>query len=253
MIKFLLAIDLDKTLLNDEGNLTEFTEKTILSFKKKGGKVVIATGRALQRSQNIAKRINADGIVALNGSVTYLGDSVISKQSISKKTIKVLMDRLLSIEGVSITVSYPEYMITNNKKYVIPGLCDYSDFEKFDLDEIQKINVFTSYTEQLKEIDFSKYDCKLIGHAQEDNYFVVVHSSVNKLNGVKQLCKYLNIESKNVICFGDDYNDLELMEEYTGVAVANASEKIKEKAMFQCLSNNEEGVAKWINDYFHLN
>lgn len=50
--------------------------------------------------------------------------------------------------------------------------------------------------------------------------------------------------------FGDNYNDISMME-LVGhpIAVANAEEKVKQAAKYVTLSNNEDGVAYAIRQY----
>lgn len=52
------------------------------------------------------------------------------------------------------------------------------------------------------------------------------------------------------MCFGDDINDIEMIEHCGyGVAMANALDIIKEKADFVTLSNEENGVAKVLDEF----
>ena len=68
------------------------------------------------------------------------------------------------------------------------------------------------------------------------------------------LAKYFGIEIESIIAFGDDYNDLSMLENCgIGVAMANASEMVKDAANEQTLSNEEDGVGVWLNQYFDLN
>ena len=56
-----------------------------------------------------------------------------------------------------------------------------------------------------------------------------------------------------MIAFGDNYNDIEMIE-YAGVGVAmgNAEEDVKKKADYVSLSNNEDGVGKFLNNFLNL-
>ena len=58
------------------------------------------------------------------------------------------------------------------------------------------------------------------------------------------VCKALNIDLKDTISIGDDYNDVSMFE-VTGASIAmgNANEEVKKKAKYVTLTNNEEGVA----------
>ena len=69
----------------------------------------------------------------------------------------------------------------------------------------------------------------------------------NKGEAVRILCARYGIARDEVVAFGDDYNDFELME-YAGcsIAVANATAACKEKADDMCATNDEDGVAQWL-------
>lgn len=61
---------------------------------------------------------------------------------------------------------------------------------------------------------------------------------------------YLDISLKDICAFGDDINDIEMIEHCGyGVAMANALDIVKEKADFVTLSNEENGVAKVLDEF----
>ena len=52
------------------------------------------------------------------------------------------------------------------------------------------------------------------------------------------------------MAFGDASNDLQMIVDAgTGVAMANGSEEIKDIADYVAFSNDEEGVARFIEEY----
>ena len=54
----------------------------------------------------------------------------------------------------------------------------------------------------------------------------------------------------NICAFGDDINDIEMIEHCGyGIAMANALDIVKEKADFVTLSNEENGVAKVLDEF----
>ncbi|MDR2687801.1 MAG: HAD-IIB family hydrolase [Oscillospiraceae bacterium] len=68
-----------------------------------------------------------------------------------------------------------------------------------------------------------------------------------KLNGVRAIAEHFNIPLAEVIAFGDDYNDIEMLASCgTGVAMANAIDEVKAVAGHICASNDEDGAARWL-------
>ena len=61
----------------------------------------------------------------------------------------------------------------------------------------------------------------------------------------RQVFKRVDINS--FVAFGDDVNDIDMVQRCgIGVAVSNAIDAVKEVADYICDSNDDDGVAKWI-------
>ena len=77
---------------------------------------------------------------------------------------------------------------------------------------------------------------------------------VSKYLGVAEYARLCNLNIKDFIAMGDGDNDEKMLLNCGyGVAMANASNLAKQAAKFVTLSNNEEGVAKFLNKYFFEN
>ena len=65
---------------------------------------------------------------------------------------------------------------------------------------------------------------------------------------------YLGVDQKNTIAFGDEDNDFQMIEYVShGVAVKNAVDPLKKRANdITEFTNNEDGVGRYLNDYFNL-
>ncbi|HEY8349368.1 MAG TPA: HAD hydrolase family protein [Clostridia bacterium] len=86
-------------------------------------------------------------------------------------------------------------------------------------------------------------------HTGEDLYSIGVRS-VSKWNAVRTVAGYYGIDTDMIAAFGDDMNDLEMVRNCgTGVAVRNAVEEVKRAADYICGSNDDDGVAKWIEEF----
>ena len=68
----LVAVDLDGTLLNSYGEVTEYTKEVIKKVQQKGLKFIIASGRPMDSIKSISKDIGADKyFIAGNGAIIY--------------------------------------------------------------------------------------------------------------------------------------------------------------------------------------
>ena len=251
--KTMIVLDLDKTLLNSKHEISEATLEVLRKYHKSGGKIAIATGRAITRSLQYAKQIQACGLIALNGSVTYVKETIIDQRPIDKKKVYDLVQRLMQIEDMSMAVAYPDYMITSNPKFAVKGVNDYCDMKSFNLDEIQNIKAFSNRYDELDQIDFGAYGCRKTTSITEPDFHVISQKDVDKFTGIQALSEYFQIPVSHMIAFGDDYNDLQMLKKCgIGVAMANASDMVKDAADDITLSNEEDGVGYWLNGYFHL-
>ena len=88
---------------------------------------------------------------------------------------------------------------------------------------------------------------------RNENYALeVLKKSSGKSNGLKKLCEYLDIDLENVAYFGDGSNDIESIKiAGLGIAMANASKEIKEAADYVTSSNDEGGVAEFLEKLFN--
>lgn len=74
----------------------------------------------------------------------------------------------------------------------------------------------------------------------------------NKLETLKKLCLKLDIDINEVIFFGDGGNDLSIISNVgLGVAMENALEEVKNKAKKITLSNDEDGIAYFLEKRLH--
>ncbi|MFL6556332.1 MAG: HAD-IIB family hydrolase, partial [Bacillus sp. (in: firmicutes)] len=75
-------------------------------------------------------------------------------------------------------------------------------------------------------------------------------AGINKAKGLGSVCSRLGIEMKNVMAVGDSLNDLAMIKAAgVGVAMGNAQELVKESADWVTATNEEDGVAKAIQEW----
>ena len=88
--------------------------------------------------------------------------------------------------------------------------------------------------------------CKLTGY-RGGTLYGLTPSGTGKLQMIQQLAEKLELSLENVAAFGDDENDIPMLENCgLGVAMANAGEDVKAAADQIALSNDEDGVAWFV-------
>ncbi|BDP53149.1 hypothetical protein EfmJHP35_10730 [Enterococcus faecium] len=82
----------------------------------------------------------------------------------------------------------------------------------------------------------------------------IVSKGIHKAKGVQEIANYLSIDQKDVIAFGDEHNDLELLD-YAGwgVAMANGTDQLKGIANdVTPLKNQEDGLAVYLEKLLNV-
>jgi hypothetical protein len=81
-------------------------------------------------------------------------------------------------------------------------------------------------------------------YRSKDTYIEIAPKSISKASGLRQVLADYAIPMEEVLAFGDNYNDIALLEEVGyGVAVANAREEVKAVAKEITATNINDGVA----------
>ncbi|NMM65379.1 sugar-phosphatase [Clostridium sp. P21] len=261
----LLALDMDGTLLNKDKTISKENFDAIENAKKRGVKVVLATGRPLKGIEKYLNQLNLiteeDYAVAFNGAVvqnTKTGE-ILSQTLMSMDDVKYLYDLSKKL-NVNIHVSTPTSCITPKlNKYTkheadINGL----DIELLDLDNLDSnttiIKVMFVDTDSILDNAVKQFSPEIY-----DKYTVVrsapfflefINNKANKGVGVDILAKSLGIKREEVICMGDAGNDIHMIE-YAGLGVAmgNAFPELKQIANYITKTNEENGVAHVINKF----
>ena len=285
----LIAIDLDGTLLNSYGEVSEVNKQAINMAIKKNIEVVLTSGRMPKAILPIANEINANNyIISANGASVYdvKNDEIIYNNYISKeKTLEIIdiceknnMFYSLYTNNVILTKSLNYNILYYNsenknksedkkiKINIISDMYKYiqeyknDDFLKFTICDSSEI-VFRSVINKLKSIknidilEVSHMSKKIISYGSEEHevsyyYTEITNRNVNKWTALQELIKKLGIQKEEVIAIGDNINDQDMIiNAGLGIATGNSSPKVQEIADRVVASNNENGVAEGINKY----
>lgn len=285
----LVAIDLDGTLLNSYGTISERNKNAINNAQKKGTKIVIASGRPLQSARSFANEVGADNyVICGNGSVLYdlkngqvLYNKFIDKQK-ALKIIKICEENSIfySIYTENLTIaSSINYNIlffnnenkkmTDDKKTnikIINNIYQYVE-ESPDIN-ILKITIcdenaiiFDGIIRKLREIkdidvlDVEHMARKVITAGTEErtveyHYTEITSKDVNKWYAIQKLAMNLDIKQEEIMTIGDNINDKEMIQNAgLGVIMQNSAPYMKEFANEVVSSNNEDGVAEALEKY----
>ena len=286
----LIAIDLDGTMLNSYGMVTENTKNTIKEIEKQGIEVIIASGRPIDSIKEIAKEIESQNyFIAGNGAIIYdiKNDEIIYEKTLSKEKvleiIKICEENSISynvytekeILAASLKYNVLYYHKENLKKEeskrtkinIVKNMYEYVEnkkdarYLKITICDENK-TVFNSIMKKIKEIkeieilEVSHMARKTIKQGTEEfsisyYYTEISEENVDKWNAIEFLIKKLNIKKEEVMAIGDNSNDKNMIENAgLGVAMKQGSPNVISIADEVTEGNNEEGVAKILQKYY---
>ncbi|HHX78961.1 MAG TPA: HAD family phosphatase [Acholeplasmataceae bacterium] len=269
MIK-LIGIDMDGTLLDKDKLVSRENIEAINLATKQGITSVIATGRPLCKTmidyyKLIGLTEKGNFLVACNGALVYDMESyeIISSKYITGKDVKKINKFIKLFPNVNshvyqheeeLKVKYEKLTKYTALEETVNEIkleqCSYNDFN--DNDEIVKYMAVgeKEYLDEVVKMIPSDLQLDYNILRSETFFLEFVHKEVNKYYGLKTVASILKIDEKEIMAIGDALNDLHMIEDAEiGVAMSNATSKIKEVAKYITKSNNESGVAyaikKW--------
>ncbi|QGH33323.1 Cof-type HAD-IIB family hydrolase [Gracilibacillus salitolerans] len=251
----LVALDVDGTLLNGNGVLTQKTINAVNKAYHSGVEVVISTGRSLQQTRPILDELEIEGIlVSHNGATTIKTDSkdIIYEFSYDIQEVAEII-KYCRVHGIQFSVCTAfDFYVEQINEYQIEL------FEKFNLNPIihkdlltltDKVMKFT-VDDQERVDGWRDIKLKQLRKTSDGFFQDIIHPNAHKASALEQVLYKLKIDRSEIIAIGDFYNDLEMLEfAGLGIAMGNAPEDLKEKADVVTTSNNEDGVFHALEEY----
>lgn len=266
--KYLIALDLDGTLLTDDKKISEQTKKVIQRAKEEGHIVMIATGRPYRSSEMYYHELGLNTpIVNFNGAFVHhpLDKSWgIYHNPLDIHVAKDVVDACYDFEFYNIIAEVMDdvYFHYHDQKLIDvfsmgnPSVTT-GDLRRFLTDSPTSMMIHTD-EQQMKVIrsHLSQVHAEVIDHrswAAPWHVIEIVRSGLNKAVGLKRVSEYVNIPRERIIAFGDEDNDLEMID-YVGhgIAMGNGIDSLKSIAKDITLTNEEHGVAVYLNDLLNL-
>lgn len=263
----LLVMDMDGTLLNDDGFISKKNMEYIELARQAGVKVVLATGRLLASADYFANRLNLSGpIISSNGALIVDGTGEIIHNRSLKDSEVLEVSRCAEKLGVYYHLYGREKIyIKDFSEEILKYYRDSNGKFQVRIQEFKNIeNIINEENIQITKILFKEGDeekRKLlyenlkkikgidITSSWHDN-LEVLSCGVSKGAALKFLTEKYNLDREAIIAIGDNENDLSMIE-YAGlgVSVANGVELLKEKADYITSSNEEDGISEVIKKF----
>ena len=247
----LIVTDMDGTVLGEDHRMTDGNKKALKEAEKNGVKVVFATGRFHDSAkEHIDFLENIMPIISSNGSIIkhpitneVLYSNFIDKE-VSIEIVEILEKHNVKYQAYTDEIILQKYETEDEmrmmKEFIEKTFSDKTEisFKKDLREDIRNSNVLKFNIMEIDRpdlIDKVRVDLELVKNIEvtsswKDNLEVMSEGS-HKGNAVEYLCELLDIDREHIIAFGDNYNDLSMIEfAGTGVAMGNAEDDVKKNS-----------------------
>ena len=252
MIEMIIA-DLDNTLLRSEKVLSEYTVAVLTQAQAAGIKVAFATARSERAAAKFLAQFSPDIFIGYGGALIQAGDEVIHRFDISAElSAQIIGESLRMPEVASVWAINESVALTNSQEDLgADGWSHYQhhDFSGENTAGYLKISLISASPDAVERIASHYPMCDMLRYSGEDLYRFA-HRKAVKWNAVKIAAAHFGIETDKIAAFGDDTNDLEMIQNCgIGVAVENAVDAVRAVADHICGTNDKDGVAAWIEQH----
>lgn len=248
----LLLFDLDGTLLRSDKTISERNTELLKKCKSMGYTIGVSTSRSEQKCLIFLKEINPDISISSGGALIKCGNDYIYKNLFSKERTKELIYIIRAVCGndVEITVDtidthYWNYKIDPTKTDANWGESIWTDYYAFSEESLKIcVQIFEDENANILESRFT--DCDMIRFS-DGFWYKFTRKGVTKESAIKMICNKCGIEVSNIIAFGDDYSDIEMLKlSGIGIAMGNAVDEVKEVADIIIGTNDEDSIAVYL-------
>ncbi|ARK31512.1 Cof-type HAD-IIB family hydrolase [Halalkalibacter krulwichiae] len=266
--KHLIALDLDGTLLTDEKKISPRTKEVIAKARAQGHIVCISTGRPYRASIQYYQELQLNtAIVNFNGAFVHhpFDRSFGTHHSpLDLQTAKTVIEtcEAFNVSNIMVEVIDDFYLRYFDQVLLETFLAGQSPVDHGNLLHILKedptcvlIHPQDHHVQQLRELLVDAHaeviDQRVWG--APFNVIEIVKAGMNKAVGLKKVADFYNIPKERIIAFGDEDNDFEMIEfAGQGVAMANGISELKQLANSVTLSNEEDGIAIYLEEALNL-
>lgn len=264
--RFLLASDMDYTLLLPGMDVSDKNKKAIQALKDNGIALTLATGRTPFLVGRYVDDLAIDmPVIASNGGELYdfSSRSHIFSASIPEATTRQLLniffDKRIDFTGYANETVYfsPDSTRRDFFDKYNDGLAEEKKaivrtFEKnmLSLQELPKFNKFLLVDCEEEIITSLKQDSSLEIVSSASNFYDVMRAGSTKGSALTRLANRYDIPTDHVFAIGDNENDISMISEAGhGIAMGNSNDIVKSKAEFVTTSCEEDGFAKACYDF----
>lgn len=256
----LIAIDIDDTLLTENGEIPERVRESVDNAKKKGVHVVLSTGRTRKGAQRFYDQLQLDTLMITSGGaeVYDANQERVFECAVDPAIVKDLLKYAYN-KGLHPQVYMDgELVYRDRNKYAKLYEIPYGHLGIEVPDLLEHDNIITPkvlYVMDEHKVESIKKETEalfpmLTIKRSKPMFLEFAHPSVSKGKALEFVANYYGVSSDDIIAIGDTEIDIPMIEfAGLGVAVENGYQHVKDAADIVCASNEEAGVADVIQKY----
>lgn len=268
MRKKLIAIDLDGTLLRNDGTISEKNRIAVGKALENGHMVVLATGRGYRNSRFVLEKfpvfpyyINANGTTITQGrpekslfanNIPYETGCQIYQLAREYPTFIELyhgLDAYDSYEGCEHLKTCGKMEAYRKQLWETNIHMEQKQLDDFVMKErhlLSKFHIVCITVEEKEELMQRLAQIPgVFPISTESNNIEIADAHWSKKDALVWLCERIGMAQEDVLMVGDSANDYEsICWAGTGIAVGNAAKKVLEAADYVTGTNEEDGVAQ---------
>jgi len=275
MKQHLIALDLDGTLLTDKKEISPASKQMIQLAIEQGHIVVIATGRPHRASIDYYSELELNSpMINFNGALVHHPKNpnwTVSHVPLPKDTAYNIVNTCydLNVRNILAEVQDQVFLdqydedILNIFRATLPK--HMKGQEPFHIGSLLQqlkadptsllIHPDKEHIHLLRD-HLNDHHAEMIEHRKWGapwDIIEIVKKGINKAVGLKRLSEYYSIPKERIIAFGDEDNDLEMLD-YAGMGIAmgNAIDELKSVAKETTLSNEDDGIAVFLEEFLQV-
>ena len=265
----LICSDIDGTLLNKDRELSKITISEVQRISPIP--FILISSRMPKAMRHLQHELGntTTPIIAYNGGLIINKEDIIQSTEINNLVLESIINKC---KNTSIHIS-----LYHADEWFVPSMDFWANREinntKVIPDLKTNLEVLKSWKQQgigahkimcmgaENEIDYLYHTLEkehahdIILYRSKSTYIEISHRSISKKTAIETLINicYPNVAMDEVIAFGDNYNDVEMLKSVgLGIAVANANEAVLKIAKRVTETNKNDGVAMALSDIFKL-
>ena len=246
----MIVTDLDGTLLRTDKTISERTKTALRRCKEAGIKIAYATGRGGSAARLTPSEL-FDGEITMNGAIGKVENAIVYNRLIPYQVARpVLMscnERGIKMASEISGMHYTNFITTD----IWPTLTnfeivDFSQHEQ-DAEKIYSPNPTPEDESFIRQLLTDGLYLVITSDGANGSLLQIMNRDATKSKAVAELARLWNIAPSEIAAFGDELNDIDMLTHAgIGIAMENALDEIKAVSNFICPSNDEDGLAKWI-------